>query len=49
VFFTQLPNGWAALPWHTAPAKRAACANLKSLWIYTRPHPGGVLVPRTRI
>jgi hypothetical protein len=47
VFFTQLPNGWAALPWHTAPAKRASCANLKSLWIYTRPHPGGVLVPRT--
>jgi hypothetical protein len=46
VFFTQLPNGWAAMPWHTAPAKRASCANLNSLWIYTRHHPGGELVPR---
>jgi hypothetical protein len=46
VLFTQLVNGWQALPWHTAPAKRAACADLKSMWIYTRPHPNGVLVPR---
>lgn len=47
VLFTQLPNGWAAMPWHTAPAKRATCASLNSMWIYTHPHPGGVLVPRS--
>jgi hypothetical protein len=47
VFFTQLPNGWAALPWHTAASKVSSCAGLKSLWIYTHPHPGGVVVPRT--
>jgi hypothetical protein len=49
VFFTQLPNGWAALPWHTKASKVAACSKLKSLWIYTAPHPGGVLVPRTHL
>jgi hypothetical protein len=46
VLFTQMPNGWAAMPWHTAPSKRASCSNLNSIWIYTRPHPAGVLVPR---
>jgi hypothetical protein len=47
VLFTQLPNGWAALPWHTAAAKRASCSNLKAMWIYTAHHPGGVLVPHS--
>jgi hypothetical protein len=47
VMFTPLPNGWGAMPWHTAAAKRASCSNLNSLWIYTAHHPGGVLVPRS--
>jgi hypothetical protein len=47
VLFTELPNGWEALPWHTAASKVSACADLKSAWIYTGHHPNGVLVPRT--
>jgi hypothetical protein len=46
VLFTQLPSGWAALPWHTAASKQASCSRLKAMWIYTRAHPGGVLVRR---
>jgi hypothetical protein len=45
VMFTQLPNGWAAMPYHTPASKVAACSNLKSLWIYTARHPGGELAP----
>jgi hypothetical protein len=47
VLFTHVPNGWAAMPWHTVPSKRAGCANVNALWIYTRHHPNGVLAPRT--
>ncbi len=47
VLFTHLPNGWAALPWHTLPSKQAGCANLNSFWVYTSHHPGGVLLPRS--
>jgi hypothetical protein len=45
VLFTQIPNGWAITPHHTAPGKVATCASLKKLWIYTQRHPGGELVP----
>ena len=47
VLFTELPNGWEALPWHTAASRVSACADLKSAWIYTSHHPNGVRVPRT--
>jgi hypothetical protein len=47
VLFTELPNGWEAMPWHTQASLVSSCANLKAAWIYTGHHPGGVLVPRT--
>ena len=44
VLFTALPNGWHALPWHTAPATLARCSGLHAAWVYTPAHPAGVLV-----
>jgi hypothetical protein len=44
VMFTPLHSGWGTYPWHTAASKVAACRDLNANWIYTRPHPEGVLV-----
>ena len=44
VFFTPLPNGWAAYPWHTRTSQAAGCRHMKALYIFTRGHPGGELV-----
>jgi hypothetical protein len=44
VMFTPLHSGWGTFPWHTAASKVAACRDLNAKWIYTRPHPNGVLV-----
>ncbi|MGI8715522.1 MAG: hypothetical protein ACR2NR_20555 [Solirubrobacteraceae bacterium] len=48
VLFTQLPNGWATWPWHTAKSKLAACQKIKAVYAVTPGHPDGVLV-RNRI
>lgn len=48
VLFTQLPNGWAAYPWHTRVSKLASCQRMKAVYAITKGHPGGVLV-RNRI
>jgi hypothetical protein len=48
VLFTQLPNGWATYPWHTYASKVASCERMKSVYVVTKGHPGGVLV-RNRI
>ena len=44
VLFTQLPNGWATWPWHTARSKLSSCQNMKAVYVVTKGHPGGVLV-----
>jgi hypothetical protein len=44
VLFTPLQNGWAIMPWHTAPAMQAGCANLNALYVPTANHPHGVLI-----
>ncbi len=46
VLFIPLPNGWEAQPYHQKGALRAQCAALNAAWIYTGPHPNGVLVPK---
>ncbi len=45
VFFTPLRNGWASYPWHTRASQVAGCRHLKALYVFTRSHPGGELVP----
>jgi hypothetical protein len=46
VLITPLPNGWSAYPWHTRAGRVASCdARTKVLYIFTRHHPGGVIVP----
>jgi hypothetical protein len=45
VMFQPLHSGWKVFPWHTAAANARSCSNLNSTWLYTRHHPGGVLVP----
>jgi hypothetical protein len=45
VFFTQLPNGWATYPWHTAASKLSSCQNMKALYVFTVRHPDGVFAP----
>ena len=45
VLFTQLHSGWQTQTFHDKGALRAACASMNAQWIYTRPHPHGVLVP----
>jgi hypothetical protein len=44
VLFTQLPNGWATWPWHTAQSKLSSCQSMKAVYVVTKGHPGGVLV-----
>ena len=44
VLFTELPNGWAVKPWHTASSRVSACSNLKAAYVQTPSHPHGVLV-----
>ncbi len=46
VLFRPLPNGWSVLPWHTLAAKRARCNSLHTNYVFTRHHPGGVLIRR---
>ncbi len=45
VLFTQLHSGWQTQTFHQKGPLRAACASMNAQWIYTRPHPHGVLVP----
>jgi hypothetical protein len=45
VLFTQLHSGWQTNVYHEKGAAKAGCANMNAQWIYTRPHPHGVLVP----
>ena len=45
VLFTQLHSGWQAQTYHQQGALRTACSSMNAAWIYTRPHPNGVLVP----
>jgi hypothetical protein len=47
VLFVELPNGWETQTYHQKGALRSACASLNAAWIYTGPHPHGVLVPRS--
>ncbi|PZS12798.1 MAG: hypothetical protein DLM64_03985, partial [Solirubrobacterales bacterium] len=49
VMFTPLHSGWAALPWHTAAAKRTSCAGVQASLLFTRRHPGGVVVPGNHV
>jgi hypothetical protein len=44
VMFTPLPNGWAAQAHRPPPGLASTCASLKSLYVPTARHPGGVLV-----
>jgi hypothetical protein len=44
ILFTQLPNGWATWPWHTARSKLSSCQKMKAVYVVTKGHPGGVLV-----
>jgi hypothetical protein len=44
VMFTPLPNGWAARAYRPPPGLASTCAALKSLYVPTAHHPGGVLV-----
>jgi hypothetical protein len=44
VLFTAFPNGWGITP-HHQPAG-SSCNGLKSLYVPTARHPGGVLVPK---
>ena len=43
VLFTQLRNGWATWPWHTARSELVSCQRLKAIYVFTPGHPGGVL------
>ena len=45
VVFLPEHNGWSVLPWHTAPAQRAACAILKGSYEISPGHPNGVPIP----
>ncbi len=47
VLFTQLRNGWATYPWHTAPRNVAFCQKMKALDIFTKGHPNGALSVNT--
>jgi hypothetical protein len=47
VLFTQLRNGWATYPWHTAPQNVAFCQRMKALDVFTKGHPGGALSVNT--
>ncbi len=44
VLLTPLPNGWAVQPYRTPRAPAAAAADIKSLYVPTAFHPGGVLI-----
>jgi hypothetical protein len=44
--FILLPNGWLADPLRPQNAHAAGCASLKSLYVPTALHPGGVLIPK---
>jgi hypothetical protein len=39
-------GGWAVLPWHTRPFQAARCHGLHAAYVFTRHHPGGVLIHR---
>jgi hypothetical protein len=47
VLFTELRNGWASYPWHTASANVTSCQRMKALWVFTGRHPNGILAPNT--
>jgi hypothetical protein len=45
VLITPLARGgWSFVPWHTLASNRAHCASLHSKYVFTRHHPGGVVV-----
>jgi hypothetical protein len=44
ILFTSLPNGWAVTPYHVPSG--SSCARMRSLYVPTARHPGGVLVRR---
>ncbi len=44
MLFTSLPNGWGVTPYNQHG--NTACTRLKSLYVPTARHPGGVLVPK---
>jgi hypothetical protein len=44
VRFIPLPNGWSAQAYRPPPGLASTCAALKSLYVPTARHPGGVLV-----
>jgi hypothetical protein len=46
VLFTPLPNGWAVQPYRSPAGLQSSCAKLKSLYVPTARHPGGVLIPK---
>jgi hypothetical protein len=45
VLFTALSNGWATYPWHTYASRVASCQRMKAVYVVTKGHPGGILVP----
>jgi hypothetical protein len=44
VVFTQIPGGWRVRAWHTAPAMRGACSELRAFDVIRRGHPDGELI-----
>ncbi len=44
MLFASFPNGWALTPYHQHG--NTACTSLKSFYVPTARHPGGVLVPK---
>jgi hypothetical protein len=44
IYFILLHNGWAAVPLRPRNAHASGCASMKSLFVPTARHPGGVLV-----
>lgn len=46
IYFVLLPNGWLAQPLRPQHAHARGCASLKSLYVPTARHPGGVLIPK---
>jgi hypothetical protein len=44
VVFTQIPGGWKVRAWHTAPAMRGACSELRAFDVVRRSHPDDELI-----
>jgi hypothetical protein len=43
LFGTVRPGGWSVLPWHTRPADRSLCSDLRASYVLTKQNPFGTL------